>query len=66
MFVTLSIGAFGVSFPRRCECLLVCVVVSIMTASGLLWLSELIEEHTKIAKTVGKKCIYVRPVQTNP
>jgi hypothetical protein len=32
----------------------------LLTASGLLWLSELIEEHSKFAKVVGKKCIYVR------
>ena len=31
-----------------------------LTASGLLWLSELIEEHSKFAKVVGKRCIYVR------
>jgi Transmembrane adaptor Erv26 len=29
------------------------------TASGLLWLSELIEEHSKLAKILGKKGIYV-------
>ena len=34
---------------------------TIQLASGLLWVSELIEEHTKIAKVLGKKCIYVRP-----
>src|SRR6266850_2596001 len=32
------------------------------TASGLLWLSELVEEHTKLAKVIGKKCIYVREI----
>jgi hypothetical protein len=31
-----------------------------MIASGLLWLSELIEEHSKIAKAIGKRCIFVR------
>jgi hypothetical protein len=31
-----------------------------LTASGLLWLSELIEEHSKFAKVVGKRCIFVR------
>jgi hypothetical protein len=34
--------------------------MTISTASGLLWLSELIEEHSKFAKVVGKKCILVR------
>ncbi|KAH9959251.1 transmembrane adaptor Erv26 [Russula dissimulans] len=33
--------------------------VTLSLASGLLWISELIEEHSKIAKIVGKKCIYV-------
>ncbi|KAI9452583.1 DUF396-domain-containing protein [Russula earlei] len=32
--------------------------VTLSLASGLLWVSELIEEHTKLAKVVGKKCIY--------
>ena len=32
-------------------------------ASGLLWLSELIEEHTKLAKNLGKKSIYVRELK---
>jgi synaptojanin len=32
------------------------------TASGLLWLSELVEEHTKLSKVIGKKCIYVREI----
>ena len=30
------------------------------TASGLLWISELIEEHSKFAKVLGKRGIYVR------
>ncbi|KAF8489455.1 DUF396-domain-containing protein [Russula emetica] len=33
--------------------------VTLSLASGLLWLSELIEEHSKFAKVVGKKCIFV-------
>lgn len=28
-------------------------------ASGLLWLSELIEENTKLAKVVGVRSVYV-------
>jgi hypothetical protein len=38
------------------------------TASGLLWLSELIEEHSKFAKVVGKRCIFVRlvPEESRP
>lgn len=31
-----------------------------LAASGLLWLSELIEERSKFAKVVGKRCIFVR------
>jgi hypothetical protein len=30
------------------------------TASGLLWISELIEENTRVAKLVGQRGIYVR------
>lgn len=30
-----------------------------MVASGLLWLAELIEEHSRHAKTVGIRAIYV-------
>ncbi|KAF8261208.1 transmembrane adaptor Erv26-domain-containing protein, partial [Lactarius quietus] len=33
--------------------------VTLSLASGLLWLSELIEEHSKLAKALGKKGIYV-------
>ncbi|EIN10861.1 DUF396-domain-containing protein [Punctularia strigosozonata HHB-11173 SS5] len=35
-----------------------CFVV-LSLASGLLWVSELIEEHTRTAKTVGKRGIYI-------
>ena len=31
-------------------------------ASGLLWVSELIEEHSKLAKVMGVRTIYVRNV----
>jgi hypothetical protein len=38
------------------------ILTSDMTlASGLLWLAELIEEHSKMAKTVGMRSVYVRP-----
>ncbi|KAF8269081.1 transmembrane adaptor Erv26-domain-containing protein [Lactarius quietus] len=41
--------------------------VTLSLASGLLWLSELIEEHSKLAKALGKKGIYVRvSVVTSP
>ena len=33
-----------------------------MTASGLLYASELIEEHSRLAKTVGQRSVYVRNV----
>lgn len=36
--------------------------VLIMAASGLLWLAELIEEHSRYAKAIGMRGIYVRPV----
>ncbi|EED84456.1 predicted protein, partial [Postia placenta Mad-698-R] len=32
--------------------------VTLSLASGLLWLSELIEEHSRMAKVVGKRSIY--------
>jgi synaptojanin len=53
MFVTLSFGELD---PNNS--ILVAIELK-KTASGLLWLSELIEEHSRIAKTVGKKGIYV-------
>lgn len=31
-------------------------------ASGLLWLSELIEEHSRTAKSLGQRGIYVRVI----
>ncbi|OWT37665.1 endoplasmic reticulum protein [Cryptococcus neoformans Bt1] len=33
--------------------------VTLSLASGLLWLAELIEEHSKYAKTIGMRAIYV-------
>jgi len=39
---------------------LICCIDNDLTASGLLWLSELIEEHSRLAKVVGKRCIFVR------
>jgi len=45
------------SYFLRCLCF---VSTTDLTASGLLWLSELIEEHSKLAKVVGKRCIFVR------
>lgn len=35
-----------------------CLFVTLSLASGLLWLSELIEEHTKMAKLIGTRAIY--------
>jgi hypothetical protein len=37
-----------------------CINSDFMLASGLLWISELIEENTRTAKVVGKRSIYVR------
>ncbi|KAF8504209.1 transmembrane adaptor Erv26-domain-containing protein [Gautieria morchelliformis] len=45
---TLSYGIIAVVF----------VFVVLSLASGLLWLAEVIEEHSKAAKTVGKRIIY--------
>lgn len=42
------------------SCLNHVLTVEYLLASGLLWLSELIEENTKIAKTIGQRGIYVR------
>lgn len=30
-----------------------------MTASGLLYIAELVEEHSRLAKLVGQRTIYV-------
>lgn len=53
-------GAGGQVGPQHCfwlqslrESLLTLV------ASGLLWLAELIEEHSRYAKTIGMRGIYV-------
>ncbi|KAH9939989.1 DUF396-domain-containing protein [Amylocystis lapponica] len=34
------------------------IFVTLSLASGLLWLSELIEEHSRIAKVIGRRGIY--------
>ncbi|KAI0775956.1 DUF396-domain-containing protein, partial [Trametes elegans] len=34
------------------------VFVTLSLASGLLWISELIEEHSRTAKTIGQRSIY--------
>lgn len=33
-----------------------------LAASGLLWLSEIIEEHSRTSKTIGVRGTYVRPL----
>jgi len=35
------------------------IFVTLSLASGLLWISELIEEHSRIAKVIGQRGIYV-------
>ncbi|PCH41457.1 DUF396-domain-containing protein [Wolfiporia cocos MD-104 SS10] len=45
---TLSYGGAAAAFT----------FVTLSLASGLLWLSELIEEHSRLAKAVGQKGIY--------
>ncbi|KAI0832586.1 DUF396-domain-containing protein [Trametes gibbosa] len=34
------------------------IFVTLSLASGLLWISEVIEEHSRASKTVGQRCIY--------
>lgn len=46
---TAALGVLGILF--------VCVTLSL--ANSLLWLAELIEEHTRTAKTIGKRLIYI-------
>lgn len=57
IFVTLSLGQLrlelGLAFP---------LTVYFRLASGLLWLAELIEENSKIAKAIGIRLTYVRLV----
>ncbi len=47
LFVTLSLGELWVE-PRK-----------LTAASGLLWIAELIEEHSRYARIVGVRAIYV-------
>lgn len=35
--------------------------LALLAASGLLWIAEVIEEHTKLAKKIGRRSIYVCP-----
>ncbi|KAI0700743.1 transmembrane adaptor Erv26-domain-containing protein [Cytidiella melzeri] len=35
------------------------VFITLSLASGLLWLSELIEEHSRISKSIGQRAIYI-------
>ncbi|KAH9850743.1 DUF396-domain-containing protein [Lenzites betulinus] len=34
------------------------IFVTLSLASGLLWISEVIEEHSRTSKTIGQRCIY--------
>ena len=52
IFVTLSLGMYTIlCMPHGTD--------SVCAASGLLWLSELIEEHSRMAKSIGQRGIYV-------
>jgi Transmembrane adaptor Erv26 len=55
-FMTLSLGS--------CFCIPLWengwVYMVYMTASGLLYASELIEEHSRLAKMIGQRSVYVR------
>ncbi len=55
MFVTLSLGEFHDLYGRCARAYRELTPV----ASGLLWISELIEEHSRTSKSVGQRCIYV-------
>lgn len=57
-FVTLSLGSFCV--PPMEKWLLMSLNI---TASGLLYASELIEEHSRLAKVIGQRSVYV-PIST--
>ncbi|EPT03581.1 hypothetical protein FOMPIDRAFT_49032, partial [Fomitopsis schrenkii] len=35
------------------------IFVTLSLASGLLWLSELIEEHSRLARMIGERSIYI-------
>jgi hypothetical protein len=51
LFVTLSLGMIPGLLPR--------LSLIFATASGLLWLAEVIEENSKFAKTIGVRAVYV-------
>lgn len=55
LFVTLSLGECSMrgSF-------IVWLNTHDILASGLLWLSEIIEEHSRLAKYLGMRAVYVR------
>ena len=53
IFVTLSLGMYSTVYALH-------DTDAVCAASGLLWLSELIEEHSRMAKSIGQRGIYVR------
>ena len=52
---------FVCTFPRSAHLRLVLACSEVGAASGLLWIAELIEEHTVTAKVVGIRGTYVCP-----
>jgi hypothetical protein len=52
-FVTLSLGKHALTAMR-------CLWLRNLPASGLLYISELIEEHSRTSKVWGQRGIYVR------
>lgn len=60
LFVTLSLGEYARQRARLAPLTRLDPTAAHRAASGLLWLAELIEEHSKTAKTVGIRAIYVR------
>ena len=52
-FVTLSLGSFHTLMEKW---LLMWLIIA---ASGLLYASELIEEHSRLAKMIGQRSVYV-------
>lgn len=53
--MTLSLGIYFTAFPIK----LIPVLLTNKKASGLLYVSELIEEHSRLAKIIGQRSIYV-------
>lgn len=58
LFVILSLGTPGHP-PLPLHCGTATFLLNLNAASGLLWLSEIIEEHSRTSKLVGVRATYV-------